>query len=345
MCVPMSMSRFDLQPVTRPVAVSRLLARSHGPRRPSHVMTVCGASSSSSTDEVCGGEDDDSLCDEDLMEELWLQDDDVLASITTSISPNLRRSGATWAQVSPNLAQFVTYESEYDSASRSAQKMRRSSAQVGRDAEQDQMSRSAPAMRRSANQRSDYRQARLSRMSEEDLWADVGSPTTTHVSSNLQDSLAPGWARRVSDTPDTARSRSSQSSTTSARATRVSPFKSGRDDGSVESDERLPRGLEKLMQMHLSPVCSAASPWSSGMTPDMPTDALILHVLEHSARPHRCLGLPVDAPAGLIRKRYLALAKRLHPDKLTCAPGSAHEHFTVVKDAARRMLVDRGGGM
>ena len=44
-------------------------------------------------------------------------------------------------------------------------------------------------------------------------------------------------------------------------------------------------------------------------------EQLIAHVIKHELCPHRCLGLAADAPRDLVRKRFLGLALRLHPDK------------------------------
>ena len=44
-------------------------------------------------------------------------------------------------------------------------------------------------------------------------------------------------------------------------------------------------------------------------------ELLIAHVIKHELCPHRCLGLAADAPRDLVRKRFLGLALRLHPDK------------------------------
>ena len=45
-------------------------------------------------------------------------------------------------------------------------------------------------------------------------------------------------------------------------------------------------------------------------------EQLIAHVIKHELCPHRCLGLAADAPRDLVRKRFLGLALRLHPDKV-----------------------------
>ena len=65
------------------------------------------------------------------------------------------------------------------------------------------------------------------------------------------------------------------------------------------------------------------------------TDVLAQHTLRHQGCPHRCLGLAPNARAQVVRKRYLALARRLHPDK-TEHPQAA-KAFAAVEAAARGM--------
>lgn len=67
----------------------------------------------------------------------------------------------------------------------------------------------------------------------------------------------------------------------------------------------------------------------------LPTSVLVLHVLRHQACPHRCLGLAPNARGAAVRKRYLALARRLHPDK-TDHP-SATVAFAAIESAFRGM--------
>ena len=67
----------------------------------------------------------------------------------------------------------------------------------------------------------------------------------------------------------------------------------------------------------------------------MPTATLALHALRHQGCPHRCLGLAHDAAAQTVRKRYLTLARRLHPDK-SDEPSSATA-FAAVEEAFRAM--------
>lgn len=62
----------------------------------------------------------------------------------------------------------------------------------------------------------------------------------------------------------------------------------------------------------------------------LPVDTLVLHMLRHQGCAHRCLGVPPNAP-----KRYLALARRLHPDK-TDHP-SAAQAFAALEAAFHGM--------
>lgn len=77
--------------------------------------------------------------------------------------------------------------------------------------------------------------------------------------------------------------------------------------------------------------------WAYGMGPCMPLGKLVRHVLRNTDCAHRCLGLPSDAyaPNG-VRKRYLVLARRLHPDK--CEHALAGQAFAAVRRAAQLML-------
>ena len=65
------------------------------------------------------------------------------------------------------------------------------------------------------------------------------------------------------------------------------------------------------------------------------TRALALHALRHEGCPHRCLGLAPNAQALTVRKRYLELARRLHPNK-TEHP-LASQAFAAVEAAFREM--------
>jgi pyruvate/2-oxoglutarate dehydrogenase complex dihydrolipoamide acyltransferase (E2) component len=67
----------------------------------------------------------------------------------------------------------------------------------------------------------------------------------------------------------------------------------------------------------------------------MPVDDLVCRVLAHEADPYRCLGLPAGAPRAAVRERYLALAHRLHPDKVSHP--KAREAFTVMDTCFRRL--------
>ena len=65
------------------------------------------------------------------------------------------------------------------------------------------------------------------------------------------------------------------------------------------------------------------------------TEALVSHVLRHRVSPHLCLGVARFAPHDVVRKRYLALVLRLHPDKV--AHPRAAEAFAAVEAAFRRL--------
>ena len=67
----------------------------------------------------------------------------------------------------------------------------------------------------------------------------------------------------------------------------------------------------------------------------MPLSQLVEHVLKHQHTPLRCLGLSSVASATIVRKRYLQLVLRLHPDKADHA--QAREAFTAV-DTAFQLL-------
>lgn len=67
----------------------------------------------------------------------------------------------------------------------------------------------------------------------------------------------------------------------------------------------------------------------------LPIDTLVLHMLRHQGCAHRCLGVTPNAPAQTVRKRYLALARRLHPDK-TDHP-SAAQAFAALEAAFHGM--------
>ena len=64
------------------------------------------------------------------------------------------------------------------------------------------------------------------------------------------------------------------------------------------------------------------------------TDELIQQVLRRGGCPFRCLGLERGASQEAVRKRYLALALRLHPDKIEHP--QAHEAFAALEPAYSR---------
>ena len=61
-------------------------------------------------------------------------------------------------------------------------------------------------------------------------------------------------------------------------------------------------------------------------------------VLRHRDSPHRCLGVDAYASKEVVRKRFLALALRIHPDKIEHAHAS--EAFAAV-EAAFRVLSEQ----
>ena len=66
-------------------------------------------------------------------------------------------------------------------------------------------------------------------------------------------------------------------------------------------------------------------------------EALVERVLHGAKRGAKgALGLPKSSSAEVIKKRFFALALRLHPDKTTC--DKAPEAFTVVEDAYRKLV-------
>jgi chemotaxis protein histidine kinase CheA len=66
-----------------------------------------------------------------------------------------------------------------------------------------------------------------------------------------------------------------------------------------------------------------------------PTAALVRHVLGAARHdPWHCLGLDVGSPPEAVRKRYLHLALKLHPDK-AWAERDAEEAFTIMEAAFR----------
>ena len=66
-----------------------------------------------------------------------------------------------------------------------------------------------------------------------------------------------------------------------------------------------------------------------------PSEDLVKQVLRDKGCPHVCLGVAPGAPTELVRKRYLALALRLHPDKL--AHEQARQAFAAVESAYTRL--------
>ena len=88
------------------------------------------------------------------------------------------------------------------------------------------------------------------------------------------------------------------------------------------------------------PPATAAASAATSTAPfaepgDVPTAALIKQVLRDRASAHLCLGVDFFAPRDVVRKRYLALVLRLHPDKVS-HPRAA-EAFAAVEAAFRRL--------
>ena len=80
---------------------------------------------------------------------------------------------------------------------------------------------------------------------------------------------------------------------------------------------------------------AALLPVDGNLVETMPTAALAAYTLRHQGCPHRCLGVAPNAKVATVRKRYLALARRLHPDK-TDEP-SATQAFEAIESAFRAM--------
>ena len=81
---------------------------------------------------------------------------------------------------------------------------------------------------------------------------------------------------------------------------------------------------------------TAASGAPSVEPGDQTTAALVDQVLRDRASAHLCLGVDFLAPRDVVRKRYLALVLRLHPDKV--AHPRAAEAFAAVEAAFRRLF-------
>jgi uncharacterized Zn finger protein (UPF0148 family) len=111
---------------------------------------------------------------------------------------------------------------------------------------------------------------------------------------------------------------------------------------------------EKKMQFDhmLGRVQSNAASWAGSPTRDgsgegqgqnrplgrVAVDLLARHVLSFQSTPHLCLGLSAAKPSRIaLRKRYLHLSLRLHPDKTTHP--LARDAFVVVQRAFRALLL------
>ena len=88
------------------------------------------------------------------------------------------------------------------------------------------------------------------------------------------------------------------------------------------------RQRQRMKQGGGAPSAAAAEP------PTGSIDVLIRQVLRRGACPFRCLGLERGASQEAVRKRYLVLALRLHPDKVRHP--QAHEAFAALECAYSR---------
>jgi hypothetical protein len=70
-------------------------------------------------------------------------------------------------------------------------------------------------------------------------------------------------------------------------------------------------------------------------TSDVDTDKLVEQALQRARHPSHRLGLDEAASAAAVRKNYLALALRLHPDK--CDHPRSHEAFAAVQAAHKEL--------
>ena len=87
---------------------------------------------------------------------------------------------------------------------------------------------------------------------------------------------------------------------------------------------------------HQAPSASSELPSSfEADLADLPADVLLRQALDFRAYPFRCLGLRDGAEQETVRKRYLSLALRLHPDKLP-HPAAA-EAFAAVEAAYKTL--------
>ena len=100
-------------------------------------------------------------------------------------------------------------------------------------------------------------------------------------------------------------------------------------------------GLSPLFG-HTAPALPSAPPLLGSEIEHAATEVLALHALRHQGCPHRVLGLAPNAKTAAVRKRYLALALRLHPDK-TDHP-SAASAFSAIEAAFRAMQHREPGG-
>ena len=84
----------------------------------------------------------------------------------------------------------------------------------------------------------------------------------------------------------------------------------------------------------LHSTCRQNKPAAAAEPATGSTDALVQQVLRRGGCPFRCLGLERGASQEGVRKRYLALALRLHPDK--AQHPQADEAFAALEGAYSR---------
>lgn len=110
-------------------------------------------------------------------------------------------------------------------------------------------------------------------------------------------------------------------------------------------DALVARGVGASRLRASSRVCTgaAAASFSAAIPPAadpaafeaLPLVQLVPRVLSRRHDPRGCLGLDAAASAGAVRKRYLHLALRLHPDK--AKHPQAPEAFTAIEAAWQKL--------
>jgi myosin heavy subunit len=120
----------------------------------------------------------------------------------------------------------------------------------------------------------------------------------------------------------------------------------------VEQQRLLAEARERMCAGTAAAAAASSSSSSSSQQPQpqpaelaalpaldsMPIDQLVQHVLRCSPNaPHLCLGVARGADESTVRKKFRALALRLHPDKLTHP--EAVRAFAKLTDALERCLL------